>query len=264
MKASNEYKSVLARVSLTLLITSLAACDRGADPDMNAGNAGASPGYDAGYEFGIKLALLRQQQPEIELDDALDGLRDALSETSQSIGSTEMCARLQPVEDMPAEVELSPETVQPPETQPSSDSFEVDSTNDDALNTNRNGMVTLPSGVQYQVLYEGSGEPPQAGDTVRIRYQAYLDNGSVIETSDENDSLVLALDGIVAPGLKEVLLLMNSGASWQVVIPPSTGYSSPGSRMFKGRENRIYRPRDLIYNIELVSIDRAQPAKAGN
>ena len=257
MKASNEYKSVLARVSLTLLITSLAACDRGADPDMNAGNAGASPGYDAGYEFGIKLALLRQQQPEIGLDDALDGLRDALSETSQSIGSTEMCARLQPVEDMPAEVELRPETVQPPETQPSSDSFEVDSANDDdnAPNAGNEGVVTLPSGVHYEVLYEGSGEPPQAGDSVLISYQARLPDGTVFDTTYDVGPLQMSLDDIVVPGLKEALLLMNTGSRWQVVIPANRGFNTG---------NRMFRRHDLIYDIELVSIDRALPVEAGD
>lgn len=256
MKTFNEYKSRLARVSLTLLIASLAACDRGADPDMNAGNAGASPGYDAGYEFGIKLALLRQQQPEIELDDALDGLRDALSETSQSIGSTEMCAMLQPVEEKPAEVELRPETVQPPETQPGYDSVEVDSANDDdnAPDAGNEGLVTLPSGVQYEVLLAGSGEPPQAGDSVLISYEGRLPDGTVFDTTYDVGPLQMSLDDIVVPGLKEALLLMNTGSRWHVVIPTNRGFSTG---------NRMFRRHDLIYDIELVSIDRAQPGEAG-
>ena len=256
MKTVNECKSTLAGIGFILLIATLAACDRGADTDMNSGNADAGHGYDAGYEFGYKLALLRQQHPDIELDEALKGLRDALSETSQSIGSTEMCARLQPVEDMPAEVELKPETVQPPETQPGSDSFEVDSANDDdkAPNAGNEGVVTLPSGVQYEVLLEGSGEPPQAGDSVLISYQARLPDGTVFDTTYDVGPLQMSLDDIVVPGLKEALLLMNTGSRWQVVIPPNRGFSTG---------NRMFRRHDLIYDIELVSIDRAQPGEAG-
>jgi len=250
MKSFNEYKSVLAGIGFTLLITSLAGCDWGADSDMTASNAGGSPGYDAGYEFGIKLALLRQQQPGIELDEAFKGLLDALSETSETISSTEMCAMLQSVENGPNEVEPEPaESVQPPQTQESSHSFTDEYA---ALEASSEKSITLPSGVQYEVLKAGSGEPPQAGDSVVISYKASLDNGSVIDTTDDGGPRQMSLDNIVVPGLKEALLLMNEGARWQVVIPPNMGFGRTGSRMF--------HRRDLIYDIELISIDRSQPA----
>jgi FKBP-type peptidyl-prolyl cis-trans isomerase FklB len=256
MKTFNEYKSVLAGIGYALLLTSLAACDRGADSNMNAGNAGASPGYNAGYDLGVKLALLQQQQPDIELDDALNGLRDALSDTNQITSRTELCARLQPAEFKPAEVEYRPaENVQPSRIEARSNKFNVFYAKDDyaALNAKREGVVTLPSGVQYEVLKAGSGEQPQAGDAVLISYQASLADGTVFDTTDDDgEPLHMPLDDIVVPGLKEALLLMNAGARWQVVIPPSMGFSRTGNRMF--------RRRDLIYDIELISIDRAQPA----
>jgi len=258
MKTFNEFNSVLAGIGFTLLITSLAACDRGTDSDMNASNTGASPGYNAGYDFGIKLAQLRQQQPGIELDEAFKGMLDALSDTNQQISHTEMCATLQPAEPRPAEVEFKPaESVQPPRTEARMDRFEDYYAKDDyaALNASREGVVTLPSGVQYEVLKAGSGEQPRAGDAVLISYQASLANGTVFDTTDDDgEPLHMSLDDIVVPGLKEALLLMNAGARWQVVIPPSMGFSRTGNRMF--------RRRDLIYDIELISIDRAQPAKA--
>jgi FKBP-type peptidyl-prolyl cis-trans isomerase FklB len=252
----NQFKSVLAGIGISLLITSLTACDRGADID-NANNAGASPGYDAGYEFGIKLAQLRQQKPGIELDDALNGLHDALSDTNQYISRTEMCAMLQPAEPRPAEIELKPaDNIQPPQTEVRSHSF-VNYTKDNfaELNASRAGVVTLPSGVQYEVLNEGNGEPPQTGDAILISYMAYLPNGTVFDTTDDGELMYTSLDEIVIPGLKEALQLMNAGARWQVVIPPNRGYST-GNRMF-GR-------RDLIYDIKLVSIDRAQPSQANH
>ncbi len=142
------------------------ACDRSADPDMNASNAGASPGYDAGNE----------------------------------------------------------------------------------------GVVTLPSGVQYEVLLAGSGEPPQAGDSVLISYEARLPDGTVFDTTYDVGPLQMSLDDIVVPGLKKALPLMNTGSRWHVVIPANRGFSTG---------NRMFRRHDLIYDIELVSIDRAQPGEAG-
>ena len=257
MKTFYEYKRVLAGIGYALLITSLAACDRGADSDMNADNAGASPGYNAGYDLGVKLALLQQQQPDIELDDALNGLRDALSDANQQISHTELCARLQPVEFRPAEVEFRPtESIQPPLTEERSHNI-VDFTPDNyaALNALRDGVVTLPSGVQYEVLKTGSGEPPQAGDNVMISYHTSLPDGTVIDTTDDDgEPLYIPLNDIAVPGLKEALLLMNAGARWKLVIPPSMGLGRTG--------NRMLRRRDLIYDIELISIDRAQPYNA--
>ena len=267
MKTINEYKTVLAGISLTLLITSLAACDRGADSDLNKSKPGASPGYYAGYEFGIKLALLRQKQADIELDDAFKGMLDALSDTNQLVSRAELCARLQSIENRPDKVELEPaeiefkptESIQPPQTKARPHNiFEADFTKDDfaALNARREGVVTLPSGVQYEVLKAGSGEPPSADDAVVISYRASFADGTVIDTSDDSESQYIPLGDVVVPGLKEALLLMNTGARWQVIVPPGMGFTRSG--------NRTLRRRDLIYDIMLISIDRAQPTNASD
>jgi FKBP-type peptidyl-prolyl cis-trans isomerase len=262
MRTSKDYKhnNLLVTIGLTLLITNLAACDRGDDPDINADNAGAGPGYNTGYELGMKLALLRQDQTDIELDQALNGFRDALLDTSQIMSRTELCSRLQPAESKPAEVEYKPaESVEPPQSEARLDRFEnyyAKKEDYAVLNARREGVVTLPSGVQYEVQKAGSGEPPQAADAVLISYDAYLDNGTVFDTTnDDGESLYMPLNDIVVPGLKEALLLMNTGSRWQVVIPPNMGFST-GNRMF-GRRN-------LIYDIELITIDRAQPAQTSN
>jgi FKBP-type peptidyl-prolyl cis-trans isomerase FklB len=120
------------------------------------------------------------------------------------------------------------------------------------LNARREGVVTLPSGVQYEVLKAGSGSRPGAGDAVMVSYQASLTNGAVFDTTYEDGEPVrLQLEEIVVPGLKEALLLMNEGAKWRVVIPPSMGFKRSG--------NNMLRRRDLIYDIELVAVE-APPA----
>ena len=262
MKTINEntFDSALSGIGFTLLIMSLVACDQGTGPETNTDSARASPGYNAGYDFGLKLAMMQQQQPGIEPDDAFKGLLDALSDTNQQISRTDLCARLQPTELKPAEAEYKPaESVPPSQTEARSHNiFNADFTKDDfaALNAKREGVVTLPSGVQYEVLKAGSGEPPRADDAVVISYQTTYADGTIMSTTDNGESLYIALDDIVIPGLREALLLMNTGARWQVVIPPSMGFTRSG--------NRMLRRRDLIYDIMLVSIDRAQPANASD
>ena len=240
MKATHRNKRIAVTIGIVMLTAGLNACDKGAD--SAAKSTEANPGYDAGYEFGVKLAILRQQQPETELDEAFKGLIDALAETSTQLSSAEMCAMLQVVESKPAEAE------QPPQIQARSRGYKDDYA---AINAMREDVVTLPSGVQYEVLKTGSGDQPQAGDAVLISYQASLTNGTVFDTTyDDGEPLRMSLDEIVVPGLKEALLLMNEGAKWQVVIPPSMGFGRSG--------NNMLRRRDLIYDIELISIETAQ------
>jgi FKBP-type peptidyl-prolyl cis-trans isomerase len=244
MKTVNENKSLLASICCTLMIISLAACDQGNNPEIDTGSAGTTPGYDAGYEFGVKLAQLQQQQAGIELDDAFRGMLDALSKTSRKISSAEMCTALKAAESKITETEQ-------PQIPARQGGFKDDFA---ALNAQREGVVVLPSGVQYEVLKAGSGKQPAEGDAVLISYQASLTNGTVFDTTYEDGKpLHMQLEEIVVPGLKEALLLMNEGAKWRVVIPPSMGFGRSG--------NNQLRRRDLIYEIELVSIEKAQESK---
>ena len=247
MKAINRHSSTILGLSFTMLIMSLTACDQGADPDMKASS---TPGYDAGYEFGVKLALL-QQQPGTELDEAFKGLLDALSETNQKINSTDMCnalqaAETQTIDQVTGQVTESNQPYIPARTRGFKDDFA-------ALNAKRDGVEVLPSGVQYEVLKAGNGKQPAENDAVLISYEASLTNGTVFDTTyEDGEPLHMPLDEIVVPGLKEALLLMREGAKWQVVIPPSMGFGRSG--------NNQLRRRDLIYNIELISIEKPTPA----
>jgi len=117
-----------------------------------------------------------------------------------------------------------------------------------ALNAGRESVVTLPSGVQYEILAPGNGATPQPGDAVQLRYTGSLSDGRVFDSTANLDApLTIDLDTIVIPGLREALLLMPEGSHWRVVIPPSQGFANAGN-------NRLRR-RDLIYDIELVGID---------
>jgi protein SCO1/2 len=129
--------------------------------------------------------------------------------------------------------------------------------NDDfaKLNAMREGVVVLPSGVQYEVLTGGDGNNPRAGDTVVVNYTGTLTNGVVFDShTDRNKPAHLPLDKIAVPGLREALLLMKEGATWRVVVPPAMGYGRSG--------NNMLRKRDLIYEISLLGIEATGKAAA--
>ena len=243
MKAMNKCAGKVIGLLFIILAMCLTACEKDATTEIKANSSEASTAYDAGYELAFQLALMKQNQPDIALEDAYQGLLDGLTEANQKISSVDLCATLQEAEDNSVKSDL-------PQTQARSGAYKDDYA---ALNARREGVVKLPSGVQYEVLKSGNGEQPQADDSVLINYQASLANGTVFDTTyDDGEPLLMPLDDIVVPGLKEALLLMDKGARWQVVIPPSMGFARFG--------NNMLRRRDLIYDIELISIDRAAPA----
>ena len=270
--------TALAAGIAMLLGLSLVACDPGAEAEIAAPGAqvdeasqdvtidekaGAEPsesfvipesdGYLTGYTFGSQLARLKYRHPDYDLKGALSGLIDALGDALITLDVTDLSTALQTLSP-PTVVALSePEPIIPrsapivARTKGFKDDFA-------ALNAMRDGVVSLPSGVQYEVLKAGSGAQPTAADAVLVNYQASLTNGTVFDTTyEDGEPMRLPLNEIAVPGLREALLLMNEGAQWRVVIPPSMGFGRTS--------NNMMRRRDLIYEIELISIEKAKPAE---
>jgi FKBP-type peptidyl-prolyl cis-trans isomerase FklB len=217
----------------------LAAYARGADDGSEKALKPTAIDYSTGYAFGSELARLHRQQPDAELNQVLSGILDALSKADPSLTRSQMCAVL-----------MASAGKKTPAIMARTGGFKDDFA---ALNARRKGVTTLPSGVQYEVLKPGSGSKPVAGDTVVISYQGTLTDGTVFDTTyDDEEPLHMSVDEIVVPGLKQALLLMQQGAKWRVVIPPKMGFANSG--------NNQLRRRDLIYEIELNSI--VKPGKA--
>jgi len=250
--------SVVLRAGVALLGMCLGAGAQGGDTSAEMNGGPARAGYSAGYAFGGQLARLQGQQPGVELEAVFRGILDALSGAKPHLSAAEMRAALKALEQGgPAGI---PARGKAPQRQTRGRGGYIDDFA--ALNARREGVVTLPSGVQYEVLKASSGRQPSAGGAVLVSYQGSLTNGAVFDSTYEDGKPVrLQLDEIVVPGLKEALLLMNEGAKWQVVIPPSMGFKRSG--------NNQLRRRDLIYEIELVAVEdppatTSTPAAAGS
>lgn len=201
-------------------------------------------GYSAGYQFGRNLDGLAKDGAKIDLKAVFRGVLDALSGAEPSYSAGEMQAAL----DALAKAGGDAAARQPGDT--TSPRAREGGFKDDfaALNARRPGVVSLPSGVQYEVLRAGSGRQPQPGDTVAIQYRGILTNGVVFDTTyDDDEPLHLKIGEIVVPGLREALLLMQENARWRVVVPPAMGFGKAG--------NNQLRRRDLIYEVELLSVE---------
>ena len=114
-------------------------------------------------------------------------------------------------------------------------------------NKEKEGVKTLPSGLQYKVLTAGSGKTPKATDEVTVQYRGSFIDGTEFDSSYKRGKpLTLQLDNVI-PGWKEPLLLMQEGAKWQLFIPPEMAYGDQGM-------GAIPPNATLIFELELVSV----------
>ena len=117
-------------------------------------------------------------------------------------------------------------------------------------NKKKEGVQTLPSGLQYKVLKAGSGKKPAATDTVTVHYRGTLIDGKEFDSSYERGKpATFPVNGVI-PGWTEALPLMEEGAKWMLFIPPTLAYGERGA----GRE--IGPNATLIFEVELISIEQ--------
>ena len=116
------------------------------------------------------------------------------------------------------------------------------------INGHKTGVVTLPSGLQYEVIKMGDGEKPQLTDTVECHYHGTLINGQVFDSSmDRGQTAKFPLQGVIK-GWTEVLQLMPVGSKWKVTIPSDLAYGD------RGAGEMIQPGSTLVFIIELIGI----------
>ena len=116
------------------------------------------------------------------------------------------------------------------------------------INKGRAGVVTLPSGLQYQVLQQGNGEKPKATDKVKCHYHGTLINGTVFDSSVERGTPAVFGVNQVIPGWVEALQLMPVGSKWRLFIPSQLAYGENGA-------GEMIEPNStLIFDVELLDI----------
>ncbi|MDE2262458.1 MAG: FKBP-type peptidyl-prolyl cis-trans isomerase [Gammaproteobacteria bacterium] len=123
-------------------------------------------------------------------------------------------------------------------------------------NGKKKGVVTTPSGLEYEVLQAGQGAAPKASDTVTVNYRGTLLNGTEFDSSYKRGQPASFPVDRVIPGWQEALKLMKPGAKWRIFVPPQLAYDlnspppiPPGSL--------------LIFNVDLLAIQPPQPLPHG-
>ena len=117
-----------------------------------------------------------------------------------------------------------------------------------AENAKKEGVITLPSGLQYQVLKEGNGKKPTAKDSVKCHYEGFLIDGTVFDSSvQRGEPAVFGLQQVIA-GWTEGLQLMSEGGKYRFFIPYRLAYGEGGA-------GQLIPPyAALIFDVELIEV----------
>lgn len=117
-----------------------------------------------------------------------------------------------------------------------------------AENAKKEGVVVLPSGLQYQVLQEGTGKKPKATDQVKCHYEGMLVDGTMFDSSvQRGEPATFPLNGVIA-GWTEGLQLMAEGAKYRFFIPYNLGYGEHGAGA------SIPPFATLVFDVELIEV----------
>ncbi len=224
-------------LTLATLATLTSACAE------SGGSASASLETEvqmASYGIGMNMgAQLAPAEGKMDMAAFLRGVEDAMAGNDPAVDQealqTAMTAFSQTInEEMIAEREALAET-----NRTEGAAYLAD-------NEAREGVMVTESGLQYEVLEEGTGERPGASDQVRLHYRGTLVDGTEFDSSIGGDPAQFGVGGVI-PGFSEALQLMPVGAKYRVVIPSDIAYGAQGS-------GTIGPDAVLIFEIELLEI----------
>lgn len=199
----------------------------------------------ASYIIGLNLGQsLKSQDVPVTADLIIQGLRDGLAGANPLLTPEEIQAAMQ-------EFQQQLTTAQQAKMQAAGEANMKASQAFLDQNKAKPGVKTTASGLQYEVVQEGSGESPKATDRVTVHYRGTLVDGTVFDSSyDRNEPVTFPVNGVI-PGWVEALQLMKPGAKYKLYIPPALGYGE------RGAGGQIGPNQALIFDVELISVEKA-------
>ena len=216
-----------------LLITGV--CFAGETPAMDTADR---INYSLGHQIGGDL---KQQGLDITPEAVLSGIKDALAGADPQLSPEEMGSLLQ---ELKKKIVAKQRGALQQERLKVKEQYRGEGREFLAQNAGKEGVVTLPSGLQYRVIKNGTGKSPGPHDRVKVNYRGTLLNGVEFDSSDrEKQPTEFRVDGVIA-GWTEALQLMKEGAKWQLFIPADLAFGERGP----------LADHTVIYDIELFSV----------
>jgi len=195
------------------------------------------------YAIGVEMARnFKRQGIEVDLDIVMRGMKDVLAGDKLLLTDNDLLTTMNMFASELRRKKASARLTAALDNKKEGEEFL-------AANKTKEGVVTLPSGLQYKILKAGDGKKPTEADTVECQYRGTLIDGTEFDsTYRTGQPIAFKLSDIyLISGLREALKLMPVGSKWQLFIPHQLAYGQRG-------KGRIGPNETLIYELELVAI----------
>ena len=209
-------------------------------------NAHTKRSYALGAKYGQSL---KQLSLEIDIDTFVEGLRHGLA-ASSLLADTEISAILEQISSDARAANQRKKAELVESNRKAGQAFLK-------ANADKEGVVTLASGLQYKVIKEGTGPKPKATDLVEVHYRGTLIDGQEFDSSFKRGKPASFGVSNVIKGWTEALQLMNVGSKWKLFIPSELAYGSRGTGPMIGPN------ATLIFEVELLNIKAPPPLPTG-
>jgi FKBP-type peptidyl-prolyl cis-trans isomerase FklB len=202
----------------------------------------------ASYAIGMNWGTgLHRQGIDVDSAALIQGMKDALAGGKTLLTEDEARAALMQLQKEIQEKQQAKAAAEGETNKKEGDAFL-------AANKTKEGVVTLPSGLQYKILKEGNGPKPTASDSVVCNYKGTLINGTEFDSSyKRGEPATFPVTGVIK-GWTEALQLMPVGSKWQLFIPPDLAYGPRGTP-----GGPIGPNATLVFEVELISIKEKNP-----
>ena len=196
----------------------------------------------ASYAVGLNIARsLKSDGFAVNVDALIQGIRDAFAGTPPRLTDEQCQAAMKVIQQELMAKQEGQRKVAGSKNRQEGQAFL-------AANGKKEGVTTLPSGLQYKVVKSGTGPTPKLTDTVRTHYHGTLIDGTVFDSSVKRGEPISFPVGGVIRGWTEALQLMKVGDKWQLFIPSELAYGPHGAGAVIGPDSV------LIFEIELLGI----------
>ena len=228
--------------SILILALALFAIPLEAQDSVTPGQTAPATQRDkVSYGIGVQVAkTLKAQGIDINPELLVKGLRDALSGQRLLMSDEDLSTTMTALQQEVTQKQMAERAKQADENKKAGDAFLAE-------NGKKDGVVTLPSGLQYKIVKPADGKKPTDADTVTCNYRGTLIDGTEFDKSESGQPASFQV-GAVIPGFKEALKLMPVGSTWQLFMPPNLAYGE------RGAGNVIGPNTTLIFEVELLSI----------
>lgn len=210
-----------------------------AAPAIDPKEAGVIASYGIGMNTGRSI---KEDGADIDMDMFLQGIRDGATDAKPKYSEQQIRAAITVFQ---GEMRARQAKLQ----QSAGEKNKRDGQAFLAANKAKEGVNTLTSGLQYQVVRKGDGASPKATDTVKVHYEGTLLDGTVFDSSiKRNEPAVFPVRGVI-PGWTEALQRMKVGDKWKLFIPAELAYGARGA-------GRAIGPNSvLVFEVELLGIE---------